>query len=143
MVTYNAMNVALPNLDQQATTQWLAQVAQGYGRRLGDINYIFVDDEEILRLNREFVGHDYYTDHIGFDYCEADILAGDIFISLDTIRTNAELFHATYQHELYRVIAHGLLHLCGIEDKTPADRMVMEEAENKALSQTALHTEWI
>lgn len=134
MITYNAQGVELPNIDQSRTTEWISQVAAIYGRRVGDINYVFVDDEEILRINREFIQHDYYTDHIGFDYCEADILAGDTFISLDTVRSNAELFGKTYEDELHRVIIHSILHLCGIDDKEPGEREIMEAAEDKALA---------
>ncbi len=134
MITYNAQGVELPNIDQSRITEWISQVAATYGRRVGDINYIFVDDEEILRINREFIQHDYYTDHIGFDYCEADILAGDTFISLDTVRSNAELFDKTYEDELHRVIIHSILHLCGIDDKEPGEREIMEAAEDKALA---------
>lgn len=134
MITYNAQGVELPNIDQSRITEWISQVAATYGRRVGDINYIFVDDEGILRINREFIQHDYYTDHIGFDYCEADILAGDTFISLDTVRSNAELFGKTYEDELHRVIIHSILHLCGIDDKEPGEREIMEAAEDKALA---------
>lgn len=134
MITYNVQGVELPNIDQSRITEWISQVAATYGRRVGDINYIFVDDEEILRINREFIQHDYYTDHIGFDYCEADILAGDTFISLDTVRSNAELFGKTYEDELHRVIIHSILHLCGIDDKEPGEREIMETAEDKALA---------
>lgn len=133
MITFNVQNTPLPSLDTAAVVQWLADVAQGYGKRLGDINYIFTDDETILAMNRQFIGHDYYTDHIGFDYCEGSILSGDIYISLDTVRTNAEIYAPSYAHELHRVIIHGLLHLVGLKDKTPAERSVMEAAENEAL----------
>lgn len=134
MITYNAQNIELPNIDQPAVTRWLEQVAANYERKIGDINYVFVDDETILSMNRQFIGHDYYTDHIGFDYCQGSFLSGDIYISLDTVRTNAQKFSVTYQQELYRVIVHGLLHLCGIEDKTPEQRQQMEAAEDEALA---------
>lgn len=134
MITYNAQGTMLLEIDQPAVSQWLAMVASGYGRRIGLINYVFVDDETILQMNREFIGHDYYTDHIGFDYCEGSILSGDVYISVDTVRTNAEKFGATYEQELHRVIVHGLLHLCGIEDKSPEQRLVMEAAEDEALA---------
>lgn len=102
-------------------------------KRLGEIAYIFCSDEKILEVNRQYLQHDYYTDIITFDYCEGDRLSGDLFISLDTIRTNAEQFGASYEDELHRVIIHGILHLCGINDKGPGEREVMEAAENKAL----------
>lgn len=133
-ITYNAISIALPDIDQAKVTEWLAQVAESYDRRLGNINYVFTDDETILTMNRQFIGHDYYTDHIGFDYCEGRILSGDIYISLDTVRTNAELYAPSYEHELHRVIVHGLLHLVGIKDKTDEERREMEAAENRALT---------
>ena len=92
MITFNCVNVPLPDLDWEKVRAWIGSVAESYGRRVGAINYVFVDDEEILRINREFVGHDYYTDHIGFDYSVSDRIAGDTFISLDTVRSNAVLF---------------------------------------------------
>ncbi len=95
---------------------------------------MFVDDEKILEVNNEYLGHDYYTDIITFDYDEGDVLNGDLVISLDTVRTNAELFKKSYDDELNRVIIHGILHLCGINDKGPGEREIMEENENKALA---------
>ena len=94
---------------------------------------MFVDDEKILEVNREYLGHDYYTDIITFDYDEGNRINGDLVISLDTVRTNAEQFGKTYDEELHRVIIHGILHLCGINDKGPGEREIMEAAENKAL----------
>lgn len=134
MITYNTQGTEMPQINQSAVTAWIGRVAAAHERRVGDINFIFVDDETILQINREFVHHDYYTDHIGFDYCEADFLSGDIYISLDTVRTNAPLVGATYEEELHRVIIHGVLHLCGIDDKGPQERMVMEVEEDKALA---------
>ncbi|MCF0198393.1 MAG: rRNA maturation RNase YbeY [Bacteroidaceae bacterium] len=113
---------------------WITQVASTYGRRVGDINYIFMDDESLLQVNRAFLGHDYYTDIITFDYDEADIIAGDLYISLDTVRSNAEMLGQPYERELYRVIIHGVLHLCGINDKGPGEREIMEAAEERALA---------
>lgn len=133
MITFNVQNTKMPSIDQPKVIRWIERVAATFNLKVGDINYIFVDDERILELNREFVGHDYYTDHIGFDYSEGSRIAGDIYISLDTVRTNAEKFNATYDRELHRVIIHGILHLCGIKDKEPGEREEMEAEENKAL----------
>ena len=124
----------MPKIKKRETTAWIKQVAQRYGKKVGDIGYMFVDDEKILEVNREYLQHDYYTDIITFDYCEDDELNGDLVISLDTVRTNAELFGKTYEEELYRVIIHGVLHLIGINDKGPGEREIMEAAENKALA---------
>ena len=100
---------------------------------MGDISYIFCSDEVILRVNREYLQHDYFTDIITFDYTEGDLISGDLFISLDTVKTNAEKFGTPYEEELHRVIIHGILHLCGIDDKGPGEREVMEQNENDAL----------
>ena len=134
MITYNAEDVKRPTIKKRETTRWIKKVAATYGRKVGEIGYMFVNDEKILEVNNEYLGHDYYTDVITFDYCEGNILNGDIVISLDTVRTNAEKFGKTYEEELYRVIIHGILHLCGINDKGPGEREIMEENENKALA---------
>ena len=133
-VTYQTEGVKMPDIKKRETTEWIKNVAASYGKRLGEIAYIFCSDEKILEVNRQYLQHDYYTDIITFDYCEGDRLSGDLFISLDTIRTNAEQFGAAYDDELHRVIIHGILHLCGINDKGPGEREIMEEAENKALA---------
>ena len=124
----------MPKIRKRDTSAWINAVAAGYGRKVGDVGYMFVDDEKILEVNREYLGHDYYTDVITFDYDEDDIVSGDIVISLDTVRSNAELFGKTYEEEFYRVLIHGILHLCGINDKGPGEREIMEAAENKALA---------
>ncbi len=133
MITYNAQGTQLPELDASNVSGWLRRIAADYDRVVGDVNYIFVDDETILDINRRFIGHDYYTDHIGFDYSEGCALSGDIYISTDTVRTNAELFRVPYGQELLRIVAHGLLHLCGVKDKTAEEREAMQQAEDKAL----------
>lgn len=124
----------MPDIIETEVSAWVRQVAKSYGKVVGDINYIFVDDETILDINRRFIGHDYYTDHIGFDYSEGNALSGDIYISLDTVRTNAELYRVSSGEELRRIIIHGLLHLCGLRDKTPEERTQMQKAEDKALN---------
>ena len=134
MITYNTENVKMPAIRRRDTTAWIRRVAATYGKRIGEVGYLFCDDEHILSVNREYLNHDYYTDIITFDYCENDILNGDLVISLDTVRTNAEKFNKPYDEELHRVIIHGILHLCGINDKEPGEREVMEAAENRALS---------
>ena len=124
----------MPKIRKRDTSAWIKAVAASYGRKVGDIGYMFVDDEKILEVNREYLGHDYYTDIITFDYDEDDIISGDLVISLDTVRTNAEQFGKDYDEELHRVIIHGILHLCGINDKGPGEREIMEAEENKALA---------
>ena len=134
MITYNTDGVKMSSIKKRENTAWVKAVAASYGKRVGEIAYIFVDDEKILEVNRQYLGHDYYTDIITFDYCEGDVISGDLFISLDTVRTNAEQVGATYEEELHRVIIHGILHLCGINDKGPGEREIMEAAEDKALA---------
>ncbi|MBD5234114.1 MAG: rRNA maturation RNase YbeY [Bacteroidales bacterium] len=124
----------MPPLDYQRLEQWIARVAQSHNRTAHTLNYIFCDDEEILRVNRSFLNHDYYTDIITFDTCMGSLLRGDMFISLDTVRTNAEAVGAEYLDELRRVIIHGVLHLCGINDKGPGEREIMEAEEDRALA---------
>ena len=133
MITYNTDGVRMPKIKRKDTTAWIKAVAQTYGRKVGEVGYMFVNDEKILEINNEYLGHDYYTDVITFDYDEDDVVNGDIVISLDTVRTNAEMFGKAYEDELYRVIIHGILHLCGLNDKGPGEREIMEKAENKAL----------
>ena len=134
MITYNTDGVSMPAIRRRETTAWIRRVAATYGRRVGEVGYMFVNDERILQVNNEYLGHDYYTDIITFDYCEGDTLNGDLVISLDTVRTNAEKFGKDYDEELHRVIIHGILHLCGINDKGPGEREIMEAAENSALA---------
>jgi len=134
MIEFDVRNVGMPELDFAKVDIWLGEVAASHGRRIGNVNYLFCDDEEILRVNREFLHHDYYTDIITFDYSHRDRVGGDIFISLDTVRSNAESLGESYDRELKRVIAHGVLHLCGIDDKGPGEREKMEAAENDALA---------
>ncbi len=133
MITYQTEGVEMPAIKKRETIAWIKAVAETYGKKVGEIAYIFCSDEKILEVNRQFLQHDYYTDIITFDYCEGNRIAGDLFISLDTVRTNAEQFKAEYETELHRVIIHGILHLCGINDKGPGEREIMEAAENKAL----------
>ena len=123
----------LPTLDYDILESWLKGVAQSHDKLVGDLNYIFCDDEEILRVNRHFLNHDYYTDIITFDRSSRVIVRGDMYISLDTVKSNAEEREGSYEDELKRVIVHGLLHLCGINDKGPGERAIMEQHENEAL----------
>lgn len=133
-ITYQIDGIKMPAIKKRETTEWIKAVAATYGKRIGDVAYIFCSDEKILEVNRQYLQHDYYTDIITFDYCVGDRLSGDLFISLDTVATNAEQFKASYEEELNRTIIHGILHLCGIDDKAPGEREVMEAAENKALA---------
>ena len=124
----------MPAIRKRDTTAWIKAVAAAHGRKVGDIGYMFVSDERILEVNNEYLGHDYYTDIITFDYDEGDTINGDIVISVDTVRSNALQFGKDFDDELHRVIIHGILHLCGIDDKGPGEREIMEAEENRALA---------
>ena len=134
MITYNCENVKLPAIKKRDTSAWIRRVAAAYGKKIGEVGYLFCNDEKILEVNREFLQHDYNTDIITFDYCEDDTLNGDIVISLDTVRSNAQQLGKDYDEELHRVIIHGILHLCGQNDKGPGEREQMEAAEDEALA---------
>ena len=134
MIRFGSDSIEMPVLDERKVTRWIRAVAAEYGFAVGNINYIFCSDERELAVNREFLGHDYYTDVITFDYSTAGTLNGDIFISLDMVRSNAEMVGVAYEQELLRIIIHGVLHLTGQGDKTPETKVVMTEKEEKALA---------
>lgn len=133
-LTFTTENVELPSLDYARVGQWVEAVVATYDRLVGPLTYIFVDDTRIIEINRQFLQHDYYTDIITFDYSKRRMISGDMFISLDTVATNAEQVGATFGHELLRVIIHGVLHLVGINDKGPGEREIMEANEDRALA---------
>lgn len=124
----------MPEIDIPVMEQWIAEVARSHGKVAHELTYIFCDDDEIISVNRQYLQHDYYTDIITFDYTRGKLLRGDMYISLDTVASNAEAVGATYDQELRRVIIHGVLHLCGINDKGPGEREIMEMNENRALA---------
>ena len=124
----------MPRLDRKAVRAWITAVAATYeGRKVGNLNYIFCNDDRILEVNKEFLGHDYYTDIITFDYSEPGVISGDMYISIETVLTNSSKFQTSDDKGLLRVIIHGVLHLCGMNDKGRGERAVMEAAENRAL----------
>lgn len=128
-------NVEFPEvIDRPLAEAWLAKVAEAHGKIPGKLTYILTDDEGILAVNRKFLQHDYYTDIITFDYSKRKMVSGDIYISLETVATNAEQFGQNPIRELHRVLAHGILHLCGINDKGPGEREIMEQHEDAALN---------
>lgn len=134
MISFEVKNTLLPSLDYSAIEIWLGEIASNFSKIIGNLNYLFCNDEEIIRVNRQFLNHDYFTDIITFDYSHKDKVSGDIFISLDTVKDNAEKYRFDYSQELMRVIAHGLLHLCGVNDKGPGEREIMEYHENASLT---------
>ena len=134
-ILWNVEGVEFPQVDTQLLEKWITLVANAHNRIVGNIVYVFCNDEYILQTNRQFLNHDYYTDIITFDYCKGRVISGDLVISLDTVRSNAEGLQCEYSRELLRVIIHGILHLCGIDDKGPGEREIMEAHENEALAQ--------
>lgn len=134
MICYSCQDTDMPALDERKVSRWVRAVAACYGFAVGNIHYIFCSDERELELNRQFLGHDYYTDVITFDYSTPSTLSGDIFISLDTVRSNAETVGVPFDDELRRIIIHGVLHLTGQGDKTPETKAQMTAKEEHALS---------
>ena len=134
MISFHYQDIEMPALDERKVTRWIKAVAAEYGFAVGNINYVLCSDERELEVNRQFLGHDYYTDVITFDYSTTGTLNGDIFISLDTVRSNAEQLSIPFEAELNRILIHGILHLTGQGDKTPESKAVMTAKENKALA---------
>jgi len=133
MIQYIAEDVKLPALQKQKINRWIKETAAGYDKKIGEIAYIFCSDKKILEVNNQYLKHDYYTDIITFDYSEGSVISGDIFISLDTVKSNAQDFGVDFEHEILRILIHGILHLCGQEDKTNEQRNEMTGKENLAL----------
>lgn len=134
MIEFLTENVEMPRLDFDRVESWIRRVAESHGYAVGNLNYCFCDDDYILETNRKFLQHDYFTDIITFDYTCRQRISGDLVISLDTVASNAEALGEDYNGELLRVIIHGVLHLCGINDKGPGEREIMEAEEDKALA---------
>ncbi len=134
MIYFNVEDVDLKLKGKLILRKWIRQVVETYGLKPGELSYIFCNDDKILEVNRQFLQHDYYTDIITFDYDEDGVVSGDMYISVDTVQTNAEQYAPSFERELHRVIIHGVLHLCGLKDKSSEDEKKMRAAEEKALS---------
>lgn len=132
-IYYQNEDTAFPPIKRRKVSEWIKTIAASYNKKIADISYIFCSDKRILEINREYLQHDYYTDIITFDYSEGNTIAGDIFISIDTVKSNSIQYETDFIEELHRVIIHGILHLCGINDKTEAEQAEMTMNENKAL----------
>lgn len=137
-IRYYSQDVPLPAFKKRTINEWIKTVASGHAKKIGTITYLFCTDQKIIEVNKDYLQHDYYTDIITFDYTEDDVISGDLLISLDTVRSNAEMFKVDFMDELYRVVIHGILHLCGINDQTSTEQMRMTDEENNALN--ILHT---
>ena len=133
MIRYIAEEVKLPELREHNINRWIKETASVYGKKTGEIVYIFCSEKRILEVNKQYLQHDYFTDIITFDYSEGVIISGDIFISIETVESNATEFKVSFAEELKRIMIHGILHLCGQDDKTPELRSEMTQKENSAL----------
>jgi len=133
MIQFIAEEVKLPILSKQKITRWIKNTAGVYGKRAGEIAYIFCTDKRILEVNRQYLKHDFFTDIITFDTSHGGFISGDIFISIETVESNAREFKVSFEDELKRILIHGILHLCGQDDKTPELRLEMTRKENLAL----------
>ena len=134
MIRYFSEGIKFDLQGKLANNRWLLFVAEAEAKRIGDVNIIFCSDPYILDVNINYLGHDYYTDIITFDYVEGDVLSGDLFISIDSVRENASFYGADFPTELRRVMVHGLLHLIGYDDHTPEEQKVMRSKEDYYLS---------
>ncbi len=133
MIQFVTENVKFPLPNINLTKKWIKLVIETYQKKVGDICIIFCDDEYLININRQYLNHDYYTDIITFDYVEGNKISGDLFISLDTVKSNSVKFSENFEMEAKRVIIHGILHLLGLKDKTESEELVMRSAENQAL----------
>lgn len=134
MITYNADDVRMPKFAHRFVSKWIKNVAEGYGFKVGELGYMFCSDQRLLEINKEYLGHDYFTDIITFDYVEGDVINGDIAISVDTVAKNAKEYGVTFDQELMRVMIHGVLHLTGQGDKSDEEFKEMKRKEGEALS---------
>lgn len=132
MISFNyELEFQLENEEQYSS--WISNVISSENKKEGDINYIFCDDEYILEINKQYLNHDYYTDIISFDYSVGNELHGDIFVSIERVRENATEFEVTFDEELKRVLAHGVLHYCGYKDKTEEEELLMRSKEDEKI----------
>ncbi|TDX84575.1 rRNA maturation RNase YbeY [Epilithonimonas xixisoli] len=129
MINYFFENIDQKNIDSNIST-WLEDLILSENKKPGDINYIFCDDEYLLKVNQDYLDHDYYTDIITFDYVKGKTISGDIFVSLPRILDNASTLSQDSESEFRRVLAHGLLHLCGYKDKTEEEESTMRQKED-------------
>ncbi|MDR1783934.1 MAG: rRNA maturation RNase YbeY [Dysgonamonadaceae bacterium] len=132
-ILFDKSDISLPKLQKRKLKKWISLVANSFEKRVGEIAYVFCSDQKILEVNNQYLKHNYYTDIITFDYTENSVISGDIFISINTVKSNSVKFKTEFADELHRVIIHGILHLCGLKDKNTKDAEKMREEENIAL----------
>lgn len=140
MLEFFFEDIEILDLDPEFFISWLSQVVVSEGKELGDVNLIFCSDDYLLKVNQQYLDHDYYTDIITFDYCEQSAVNGDLFISIDRVRDNAKIENVTFERELFRVVVHGVLHLLGYNDKSSEDKLEMTKMEDKWLSHVSRET---
>jgi len=126
-------DIEFPNIQQEKIQEWIKIIINNYSKEVGEITYIFTSDNYLLKINQQYLQHDYYTDIITFDYTEENVVSGDLFISLDTVLSNSKKYQTSFIKELHRVIIHGILHLLGFNDKTEEENTQMRRLENSAL----------
>ena len=134
MIDFCNEDIDFPDVDVENIVSWIGKVIHNYSRIEGDLTFIFCSDNYLLEINKQYLQHDYFTDIITFNYNENELISGDIFISLETVKSNAEEYKVTFINELLRVIVHGILHLVGFDDKTNEQKKIMREKENEALN---------
>ena len=132
-ITFQSEGVDDPQIDEAKLANWIESIAKLYNKEIGEISYLFCDDEKILEVNQQYLNHDFYTDIITFDYSEENMISGDIIISLQTVESNSQMYNTGFLEELHRVIIHGILHLSGLNDSTEEEEKVMRDAESNAL----------
>lgn len=142
MVDITSMSSAvIPGVNPEFLFKWYSEIIENEGFIIGDISVVVCTEDEILSVNQEYLSHDYYTDIITFDYSEDNYISGDLFISVDTVKSNAIEFSSSYDKEIFRVLAHGVLHLCGYGDKTNEEESIMRKKEEECISRVMFHVE--
>lgn len=132
MISYNYETEFLIS-NEEDYTSWIENVIESEGKDLGELSYIFCDDEYLLEINQQYLDHDTLTDIISFDYTEGNVVSGDIFISVERVQDNADDFNVSFEDELKRVIIHGVLHYCGYKDKSESDELLMRSKEEEKI----------
>ncbi|MCT4672964.1 MAG: rRNA maturation RNase YbeY [Prolixibacteraceae bacterium] len=134
VVDFFAEDIEFPSYDTDFLELFITRLIQSKEKEVGEISYIFCSDEYLLKINIDYLQHDYYTDIITFDYVEGDVISGDVFMSLDRVKDNSEVLKVDYESEFARVLSHGILHLLGYKDKTDKEAEVMRAEEDKAIT---------
>ena len=133
-ISFHSEGVSTKTPSKRLLKAWIKEFVSNHGKKVGELAFVFCSDEKILEVNQNFLQHDYYTDIITFDYCEGEIVSGDIFISVERVKENATSHNAEYNTEIIRVLAHGVLHLIGFQDKSPKKKKEMTENEDLCIS---------